>query len=207
MAQQAISSRSPQLRLGVNMGIPALFTGDIIATASASNASGAIRWATDAPFSHAILCLNNELGVDSMPGEGVTKDFLNVKLKGASKAAVFRHRTASIDQCKLAANWAAAQVGTPYDNVGAARVGLQDGARTEFLRNTRTGRLIRVGDELYGKLNEDGHDASFFCSELILRAFSVAGAPVGLSQAHTAGPGTLLHTADLVYMGDLQEVS
>lgn len=200
------TSQTTQLRMGMSLPIAALFPGDIIATMSGTKSSEAIQWATNAPFSHAILCLKLGLAVDATPGKGVAKEIMEKKLKGVTKAAVFRHRTASQDQCDLAANWASAQAGKPYDNVGAARVGLTQGSRTRPLQYTPPGRLINVGDEVYGEIVEGGHDRSFFCSELIYRAFAVAGIPIIDTPARTTGPGQLLATTGLVYMGHLQDL-
>ena len=196
----------PQINLGMKMSMPTLFAGDIIATMSEGKSSEAIRWATNAPFSHAILCLPFGRAIDAMPGKGVTKARLEAKLKGAAKAAVFRHRTATKSQCDLATAWAGAQVGKRYDNLGAARVGLGTGSRTEGLKYLPPGRLLTVADELSGALANNGHDNSFFCSELIFRAFAVAGVPLIDLPVYSSGPGHLLQTSQLVYMGNLQDL-
>jgi len=52
-------------------------------------------------------------------------------------------------------------------------------------------------------LSQEEHDESFFCSELIVRAFEVVGAPIVSKPAHLTGPGTFEHTAALVRLGDL----
>ena len=207
MSQAIAASRTSQMSLGMKMSIPALFPGDIIATMSGGKSSEAIRWATNAPFSHAMLCLKSGLAVDAMPGAGVTRGTLDLKLAGVSKAAVFRHRTATEEQCAFAANWASGQVGKSYDNVGAARVGLQPGAKTRPLFYLGFGRTLSTVDEINGAVVEVGHDGSFFCSELIFRAFAVAGVPIIDTPAHTSGPGQLLTTTKLVYMGDLQDLT
>lgn len=206
MSETVSLSRTAQMSLAMKMSMPALFPGDIIATMSGGSSSEAIRWATNAPFSHAILCLKLGMAVDAMPAKGVTKEILALKLQGTTKAAVFRHRTATQEQCSLASSWAGAQVGKPYDNVGAARVGLGSGARTRAFQFTPHGILMTVGDEVNGAVVKVGHDGSFFCSELIFRAFVVAGIPIVETPAHTSGPGHLLTTTQLVYMGDLQDL-
>ena len=207
MSQAIAPSRTSQMTLGMKMSIPALFPGDVIATMSEGKSSEAIRWATNAPFSHATLCVKGGLAVDAMPGNGVTIGKLEKKLLGTARAAVFRHRTATRDQCAFAANWAAGQVGKSYDKIGAARVGLGRGARTRPLQYSPHGLLMTAGDELHGAVVKVGHDGSFFCSELIFRAFEVAGVSIVDTPAHTSGPGQLLTATQLVYMGDLQDLS
>ncbi len=189
------------------LSLESVEVGDIIATASNARTSEGIRWATNADFSHAILCLKNKMAVDSMPEAGVTKDFLSDKLKGSSTAVVFRHRTATPEQKELAANWAAGQFGRAYDELGAARVGLQPGSRTFPLRFTPQGHVISVLDEMAGIVWSKWHDASFFCSELIFRAYEVAQAPIIPGRAHVAGPGLFRRVKTVQCIGELKVVA
>ncbi len=86
--------------------ITSLTPGDIIATRSATVNSAGARLATMARVSHAILYTGGDKGmqwaVDAMPNFGVTRARLRIKLSHASYAVVFRHRTATADQCARA---------------------------------------------------------------------------------------------------------
>lgn len=203
--QEAIANPARQLRLELKMAILALMPGDIIATAGGALASTIIRGATNSPFSHAILYRGNGRVVDAVPGEGVNRRTLSATLRGASLAAVFRHKTASAEQCEIAVKWAEKQAGKPYDHLGAGRIGLSPDSRTAPLRYTRAGLVTVLLDESKN-LREGAHDASFFCSELIAKAFEVASAPLVDRPAHQVSPGHLLLTNKLVYMGNLREV-
>lgn len=184
--------------------LSAVQVGDIVATYSDAFTSRGIRWATNEPFSHAILCMKNGMAVDATPEKGVWVDPLPRMLATVSRAVVFRHRNASPDQKSLAANWAAAQQGRPYDFTGAARVGLRPGARTAPFRFTTPGALVILEDEVAALRSEDRHDASFFCSELIFRAFEVAGAPIVESRPHLSGPGALERVDTVMLVANLQ---
>lgn len=184
--------------------LSAVQVGDIVATYSDAFTSRSIRWATNEPFSHAILCLKNNLAVDATPEEGVRVRSLGRTLLGVRRAVVFRHRHATLDQKALAANWAAAQQGRPYDFTGAARVGLRPGARTFPMQFTGPGMLITYRDESASRSSEDGHDASFFCSELIFRAYEVAHAPIVRSRPHLTGPGALVLVDTVEHVGELR---
>jgi hypothetical protein len=67
---------------------------------------------------------------------------------------------------------------------------------------TNEGRLI-IADEHDAKESPEGEDASFFCSELVFRAFEVAGAPLTKKPAHRMNPHSLFHTHLLAFMGRL----
>lgn len=177
--------------------------GDIIATASTTKASRGIGWATRGEFSHAMLYRGAGWAVDAVPEQGVTYDRLQLKLVGARKAVVLRHVRATREQRELTAKWAALQAGKPYDHFGAARVGIQPGARTYGLQFTPYGTWVTILDELGGYMASDGHDSSFFCSELIIRAYQVAGAAIFELKPRTTGPDALVKACLLQHVGYL----
>lgn len=190
-----------QLGLGLNLSLPALFPGDIIATRSSAFPSQAIGWATNAQYSHAILYVDRgRRAVDAMPDKGVTVASASSKLVLCTSAAVFRHRTASPKQLESACSWAMAQAGKSYDFLSAARAGLQPGTRTRPARFTPHGQLIVTLDAVDGLRSED---TSFMCSELIFRAFEIAGIPLSTIPASMSAPGLLRWSTSLAYMGDL----
>ncbi len=178
-----------------------LVAGDIIATRAHTLNSLGARVATGGPVSHAILYLGKKLdiqsAVDAMPGPGVTRDRLFTKLAQASYAVVFRHRTATPEQCAKACAWAELQaaVHKPYDNLSAARLGI-----TPY---TNTGRLIIIADQIDARLSPEGEDASFMCSELVFRAYEIAGAPLTQKPAYCMSPRMLFKTDRLTCLGRL----
>jgi len=206
-----MSKKRQQMHMDLDLSIATLLPGDIVATNADSKNSAAIRRATKGAFSHAILYRGNGLAIDAMPADGVTKQQLSRKLMGASSANVFRHRTATEQECNKAVSWAALQVGKPYDYNYAAQLGIP-GHRTE------TGRLVPLGftgilpiptfADAGRDINEEEYrDNAFFCSEIIIRAFAVAGAPIITdSPAHVVAPGAFLDTYELVHMGALRDV-
>jgi hypothetical protein len=178
-----------------------LVAGDIIATRAHTFNSVGVRVATGGRVSHAILYTGRKLdsyrAVDATE-RGVTSDFLFRKLEGVSCAVVFRHHTATPQQRDKACAWAdlQASLNKPYDYLSAARVGL-------ITPYTKVGRLIIMADELDAATSPEGEDASFFCSELVFRAFEVAGAPLTKKPAHRMNPHSLFHTHLLAFMGRL----
>lgn len=85
-------------------------------------------------------------------------------------------------------------------------MGLQPGARTAQLQFAVSGLLITAVDEL-DATRADGHDASFFCSELIARAYQVVGQPIVDTPVYLTGPNRFLQTDKLVLMGKLGSAS
>jgi hypothetical protein len=198
-----IPNPAQQLRLPGTITASPLRPGDIIATASNTAASRGIRITTKSPFSHVLMYWTAGRTVDATPEGGIREEQLFRKLKGVRIAAVFRHRTATISQCSAAAAWAISQVGKEYDHTGALRLGLIQPSKVSPL--TRAAVVIAMNAVLKGQTEED-HSATFFCSELIAKAYEVAGAPLFDTPAHAIGPGSILYTERMVYMGSLHEV-
>ena len=178
-----------------------LVAGDIIATKSEAPISAIVCVGTFGRVSHAILFTGGNKGiqfaVDAI-GKGVKRDYLHIKLQNVSYATVFRHKTATAEQCARACQWAElqARLHKPYDYKSAARVG-------EITKFIRVGRLIIEADELEASLNPEGEDASFMCAELVFRAWEIAGAPLIDKPAHLLAPNMLFKTRRLAMLGRL----
>lgn len=186
-----------------SLNLADLEVGDIIATSADTKNSRTIRWATSSRYSHAILYEGMGYCIEAVPGAGVRKVRLARAIGDASIAKVFRHKFATITDRQLAVNWAGLQAGKPYDVSGAARVGLQPGTRTRVLSYTTLGFLISVRDVSSARSSTEGHDASFFCSELIARSFQVAQIPIVDRPAHLAGPQEFVVSDKLELVGRL----
>ncbi len=185
-----------------------LLAGDIIATRAHTANSAFVRGATLGPVSHAILYTGEYKGyhsaVDAMPEQGVTRATLSKKLSQASYAVVFRHRTASPEQCKKACAWAAHQalMNKPYDYKSAARVG----AVMPYFKMSLLIVLasINIHDPNVMAPSPQDEDASFMCSELVFRAYEIAGAPLTHKPAYCMSPQTLFKTDRLTCLGRLK---
>ncbi len=192
---------SAQVQSASKLNSQDLVAGDIIATRSDSATSVGIRVATVGKVSHAILFTGGKNGIQNAvdaTGNGVTKDLLHHKLHNVSYAAVFRHKTATPAQCARACQWAElqAQLHKPYDYESAARMG-------KPTKYTRVGQLIIILDEAEAAINPEGEDASFACSELVFRAWEIAGAPLIDKPAHLLAPNMLFKTRRLAMLGRL----
>jgi len=190
-----------QLQLDLKMDPRTLFAGDIVAVGTRAPSSVAIQWSTAGEYSHTMLYIGDGLIIDAMPGGGVTQSTLKQRLAGALFGAVFRHRTATSAQLSHATDWARVQIGKKYDFISAANAGLCTSSRTYALRYTLPGQLVTEISEL--KYEHKLQDTTFTCSELVLRAFEIAGAPLTDIPVYVSSPAILRRTSQLVYMGDL----
>jgi uncharacterized protein YycO len=178
-----------------------LVAGDIITTRSETPISAIVRVGTFGRVSHAILYTGGKMGmqyaVDAI-GKGVKRDHLHVKLQNVSYAMVFRHKTATTEQCAKACQWAElqAQLHKPYDYKSAAREG-------KPAKYSRAGLLVAIADDVEAALDPEGEDASFMCAELVFRAWEIAGAPLIDKPAHLLAPTMLFKTRRLAMLGRL----
>ncbi|MBI5552159.1 MAG: hypothetical protein HY911_11690 [Desulfobacterales bacterium] len=185
-----------------------LLAGDIIATRAHTANSAFVRGATLGTVSHAILCTGEHKGyhwaVDAMPDKGVTRETLSKKLSQASYAVVFRHRTATLEQCRKACAWAAHQalLYKPYDYKSAARVGAVVPYFKMSLLIVLAG--INIHDSNVMVPSPQDEDDSFMCSELVFRAYEIAGAPLTRKPAYCMSPQTLFKTDRLTCLGRLK---
>ena len=187
-----------------------LETGDIIATRAYTKNSRGVQFFTHSDVSHTILYTGIEQGahwaVDAMPGRGVTRSQLGRKITNVAYAVVFRHRPATAEQRGRACQWAVSQalLNKPYDMHSAARLGVEENPLSRSpgpLGNVAM--LVVLGDQVSAWIDRQGEDASFTCSELVFRAYEMAGAPLTSKPAHLVSPGVVYKTDRLVCLGRL----
>jgi uncharacterized protein YycO len=180
------------------LNYPDLVAGDIIVTRSTTASSAMVRGATFGQVSHVILFTSSKLqyAVDATTERGVDKELLYEKLRGVSYAMAFRHKTATPEQCARACQWAElqAQAHKPYDYKSAARL-------SKATRFSLVGGIAIIADELEAAQNPEGEDASFMCSELVFRAWEMAGAPLIDKPAHLLAPTMMFKTQRLAMLG------
>jgi uncharacterized protein YycO len=139
-------------------------------------------------------------------GEGVVRRALALALMDATLAIVLRRRNLSGNQAADVVGHALSFNGRPYDKIGAVGSGTtmgrgavlaQVGCRLSLLACGGTAALIAMN------ASESQRDESFFCSELVSRAFELAGVPIVDGPASFASPRTVRVSRHLYYMGRL----
>ena len=174
---------------------------DIIVTNSSSLQSKSIQGVTCATYSHAVLVLNNRDCIEATPQGGVAQEPLGRILSESSKVDLFRYRGITNFHAQKVCTSILQFEGKPYDFRGAVRSAVSSGCSNvkRFLPSTV---LIEVADDMLK--NQTEHDGQFYCSELIVRAFEVAGLFITKHPAHAVSPGGLVKSETLQFVKALK---
>ncbi|BET27058.1 permuted papain-like amidase YaeF/Yiix C92 family enzyme [Limnobacter thiooxidans] len=174
---------------------------DIIVTNSGNLQSRGIQGVTCASYSHAILVLNNSFCIEATPQFGVARVALSEVLNGATKVDLFRYRGITHFYADKVCNSIIRYEGKPYDFRGAVRSAISSGC-SNVKRLLPATVLIEVADEVLK--DQSAHDSQFYCSELIVRAFEMAGLFVTKYPAHAVSPGGLVKSESLKFVKALK---
>ncbi|MEQ9108648.1 MAG: hypothetical protein RLO04_14370 [Limnobacter sp.] len=189
---------SPFLEISM---LPTIQAADIIVTNSSNLQSRGIQGATCATYSHAILVLNNQDCIEATPQGGVAQRPLGRILSESSKVDLFRYRGITNFHAQKVCASILQFEGKPYDFRGAVRSAISSGC-SNVKRLLPATVLIEVADEVLKDQAE--HDSQFYCSELIVRAFEVAGLFVTKHPAHAVSPGGLVKSETLQFVKALK---
>ncbi|WP_334118603.1 hypothetical protein [Limnobacter sp.] len=174
---------------------------DIIVTNSSNLQSRGIQGVTCATYSHAILVLNNHFCIEATPQYGVARVALSDVLNGSTKVDLFRYRGITHFHAEKVCSAVMKFDGRPYDFRGAVRSAISSGC-SNVKRLLPATVLIEVADDVLKDQAE--HDNQFYCSELIVRAFEMAGLFVTRHPAHAVSPGGLVKSETLKFVKALK---
>lgn len=177
--------------------ISGLQPADIIVTRNEHTQSKVIRAGSCSTYSHAILVLDYGQCIDAT-GDGVKKKSVSDALRHATYGALYRHKAIDANYAAWVCHYATQHQGKPYDYGGAMRAGVSTGCKP--LRETLGGVIIQLIDEVAKK---GDHDSSFFCSELVVRAFDEGCLPIIRSGAQTATPRAIAQSNYLNFIKDV----
>jgi len=198
-AQTATATAKPVIDLN---GVQ---TADIILTRNEETQSKAIRVGSCSAYSDAILVLDKNECIEAT-GKGTAIEKVKDSLKYATYGTLFRHKSIDPNYAGWIVHYARTLRPKPYDMVGAIRSGVASGCDPR-IQLTPAGLIISLTDH---KMKGGGtaHDDSFFCSELVVRAFEKAGLPLinGGGGAHTATPRAIAKSNYLKYVKDVVTV-
>ncbi|MDP3000563.1 MAG: YiiX/YebB-like N1pC/P60 family cysteine hydrolase [Bryobacterales bacterium] len=175
-------------------------TADVIVSTGTGAASGVIRAGTVSSFSHAALYAGNGQIIEAI-GEGVVKQSLGDALQDDVLAVVYRRQGLSSAQAAIVVSYASGQVGKSYDYAGVA------GSSGRTVGGT-IGRMLffplGVIQGVTAAANMLSPESSFFCSELVLRAFEQADARITFMPATLSTPSDIPGSHNMQYVGHLK---
>lgn len=194
---------------GMSIGYDALQPGDIILSTTDATVSKLIRFGTAGQVSHAMLYVGQGGQVIEAIGEGVLLRPLDQALADATVAVAFRVPALDPTARLLIADAAAGMLDLPYNYIGIARQAAFQVDRQ--LCNVLPNGLSDKCRAFVGKVDLGTADnSSFFCSQLILEAYSRAGHAITTEPPHWASPQDLaelrLDYARMAYVGHLKAV-
>jgi hypothetical protein len=178
---------------GLMVTASALHTGDILLSSAPSVFSLAIRAVTLAPVSHAAIYIGSEEVVEAV-GSGIRRRTAEETLAENSVVVAFRHPRIEMPHAEAIRAFALAQVGRPYNHVGAvlqAPFSLQRRICELPLvpEAVRDGCIRGIGAIQLGAASND----RFFCSQFVLEAYRRAGLPMTRADPRLVNPADLLH--------------
>lgn len=185
--------------------VASLRVADIIVSTTDAAVSGAIRNAMGADISHAALFTQPNYVIEAI-GDGVIEHGYDIAYQEATLAIALRRRNMTEENKSSVVANARRFAGLPYDAVGAAGSGM----------TTRRGAVINglgvvisplgsaIGQAtILNNAREANRDTRFFCSELVARAFELAGVPIVNSSATYTNPRAIRVSSELIYVGHL----
>ncbi len=201
-----------------NIDISSLRKGDIIVSTGNSNISKAIRIATGSDISHALLYVGNNNVIEAL-GDGVTKPQLWTDQSREMTLAIgLTYRGITNEQRDSVVENAKKFIGLPYDEIGAAGAGMykkRGGAIRAAAVSTgcvissltcvlTTGGFSASDVAISSNATDANKDTQFFCSELVARAYELAGIPLVVGRAASfVNPRQVRMSDKLNYLGHL----
>lgn len=184
---------------------------DIVFTTSDASESAAIRKATGSIISHTMLVTEANKVIEAIAPTVIEHSWDDaLKHAQATIAIVYRRKglTSGADQDKVVA--AARKFNNlPYDYLGAAGAGMPGNTRNQVVAGlgcsiiVLTPACVAAGGAVANNARDSNADKKFFCSELVARAFSIAGFSIVDGKATFANPNTVLISPHLDYIGHL----
>jgi uncharacterized protein YycO len=191
---------------GRSIGPDALAAGDIVLSTGDSTISAAIRGATSAPVSHALLYVGDGQVVEAV-ASGVELHMLADAIADATVAVAFRHPSITAEQAARVRDYAGQQLGRPYDTWGVVRQAAFRLDRAVFCSG-KSGEELERCISWTGRVNlGTGTNDAFFCSQLVLAAYESAGVPLTSTPPTWSSPGEIAElslSGTLGYVGHLK---
>lgn len=143
--------------------------------------------------SHAVLVVNEKFAVEAVPDK-IQRVRLSEIYDDSTSVIHLRHKRLLYAQGLKIAEYALAQVNKSYDMGGAFRAGMAAGCNQKQSLGCMMVQLMAES------MTEAEHDETFFCSELVGRAYESVGLHLVKERPWMTLPGGLLKSNQLVFM-------
>jgi uncharacterized protein YycO len=197
--------------------ITALRKADIIVSTTNANISKAIRQAIGSDFSHTMLYKGSGWIIEAIEQGVIERPWSEASAEATLAIALRRRNMSDAQRDAVVAN-ALGFKERPYDKVGAAGAGMykkRGAAITSGLVfggciiNPTTCGLITSGKTaadiaVANNASDKNKDNAFFCSELVARAYQLAGVPLADGvEPSFMNPREVRMSSKLIYIGHL----
>lgn len=188
----------------------ALRVADIIVSTTDHPTSRGIRAAIGTDISHAMIYIGNGAVIEAIDTGVVKRNLWTQSLKEATLAIALRRVGINESQRRAVVEKASQFESLPYDKIGAAGSGMtakraQAGVAAGCILSPLlcAGGGIIFSRQVADNASEENRDKMFFCSELVARAFELAGAPIVDGQPTHTNPRAIKVSSKLQYVGHL----
>lgn len=183
----------------IKISAAVLRVADIIVSTTNAAVSGVIRAGSGSDYSHTLLYIGNSQVIEAIAA-GVVQRPVSIALSYATLAVVLRRRNLTSEQSSAVVTHARSFVGRPYSTASAV---MDAGAvhNRALLISPAAALSARLRSSLPRSAAED---EAFFCSELVVRSFALAGAPVVNTNPTFVSPRAVRVAESLLYIGHLK---
>lgn len=183
---------------------------DIIVSTTNHPTSRGIRAAIGADISHAMIYTGNGRVIEAIDAGVVRRDLQRESLLDATLAIALRRAGMNESQRQAVVARASQFENLPYDKLGAAGSGMTaKRARAGVVAGCILSPLACAGGgivlsrQISENAKDENKDKMFFCSELVARAYELAGVPIVDGQATNTNPRAIRISSKLQYVGHL----
>ncbi len=191
--------------MATKVKIDQLRKGDIIVSTTDAAISGAIRVGSGSDFSHTMLYTGNGYVVEAV-ADGVVHRPWSEASADATLAIDLRRRNMTDGKRDEVVKHALSFKGLDYDAIGALGAGITKrrgsvlwGGVTMNVPGLNVATKIAVANNA----RDSNRDDAFFCSELVARAYQLAGKSLSTVAPTYMNPREVRMCANLMYIGHL----
>lgn len=179
---------------------------DIIVSTTDAKISQVIRQSIGADISHSMLYTEFDKVIEAIDVGVKERPLLAEAVKDATLAIVLRRVNMTDERKKKVVEFARGFAGRPYDKVGAAGSGMSN--KRGKVMGTAGCMLSPIAcaigaEEIARNASDKNKDKKFFCSELVARAFELAGVPIVDGKPTFTNPRNVRTASRLRYVGHL----